>query len=116
MLSFLLLYWIGKYFYKLAEEHHKNKWKFAILGIVIFYASSFVFAMVIGTILEIISPGFIDEINESLYGLMMIPFGLISSYLFYDYLKRSWRPVEQDIIFDEEGNIIQEKSEPVEPA
>ena len=35
MLGLVLLYWIGKYFYKLAEEYDKSKWGFAILGLVL---------------------------------------------------------------------------------
>ena len=112
MLSFLLLYWIGKYFYKLAEEYNKNKWLFTILGIVVYYSGTFVFGFIVGAILETISPGFIDNINEYLYGILMVPFGLISCYLFYDYLKRSWRRVSSDLDFNKEG-VIEEKSGPL---
>ena len=115
MLGLILLYWIGKYFYKLAEEHNKSKWAFTILGIVVYYSGGFVFGLAIFTIIEIVSPKYTDTINEFLFGLIMVPFGILSCYLFYDYLKRSWKSFEQDIIFDEEGNIIQDKSEPVEP-
>ncbi len=115
MLGFLLLYWIGKYYYKLAEAYNKSKWLFTILGIVVYYAGTFVFGFIIGAIMEINSPGYTETVNEFLYGLMMVPFGIISSYLFYDYLKRSWRRVPQEMNFDKE-ETLQEKSEPVEPA
>ncbi len=36
---FLLIYFIGKYFYKLSEEYNQNKWLYAILGIVVYYAA-----------------------------------------------------------------------------
>ena len=34
MLGLLLIYFIGKYFYDLAAEFEKNKWLYAILGVV----------------------------------------------------------------------------------
>ncbi|TDN87659.1 hypothetical protein DET49_111107 [Salegentibacter sp. 24] len=40
MLGLLLLYWIGKYHYRLAGEYDKSQWGFTILGIVAYYADS----------------------------------------------------------------------------
>ena len=37
MLGFILLYWIGKYFYKLAEKYQKSEWGYALLGIGSYY-------------------------------------------------------------------------------
>lgn len=113
MLGLLLLYWIGKYFYKLAEDYDKSQWTYAILGILVYYAGTFVFGLAIGTIIEIASPGYVETINEFLFGLLMIPFGLLCCYLFYDYLKRSWKRNEALL---EEQKILEESSEPVEPA
>ncbi len=41
MLGLFLLYFIGKIFYQLAEAHNKNKWVFAILGVIAYYAGTF---------------------------------------------------------------------------
>ena len=109
MLGLVLLYWIGKYFYKLAEEYNKNKWGFTILGIVVYYAGILLFSIIIGIIAEIFSPGFIDNFNETLFGFLMLPFGLLSCYLLYKYLEKTWKkndPIKNNSI-DEIGKRIE---------
>ncbi|MDO6596914.1 hypothetical protein Q4512_08295 [Oceanihabitans sp. 2_MG-2023] len=91
MLGLVLLYWIGKYFYKLAEEFNKNKWGFAILGIVVYYAGIIIFSLIIGVSVELISPGFLDTFNETLLSFLMLPFGILSCYLLYKYLEKIWK-------------------------
>jgi len=91
MLGFVLLYWIGKYFYKLAEEYNKNQWGFAILGIVVYYSGVLLFGFIVGIIVEIISPGYVDSINDTLLGIIMLPFGILSCYLLYKYLEKTWK-------------------------
>lgn len=90
MLGLVLLYWIGKYFYKLAEEYDKSQWGFAILGIVVYYFGTFVLGFVFGLIVELISPGFFDTMNDMAINLLALPFGLLSCYLLYNYLEKTW--------------------------
>jgi hypothetical protein len=87
MLGLVLLYWIGKYFYKLAEDYDKSKWGFAILGIVVYYAVSIVFV----TIIMLIFPKFSDSSNDLIMSLIALPFGLLACYLFYYFLEKSWK-------------------------
>ena len=104
MLGLILLYWIGKYFYKLAEEYEKNKWAYAILGIVVYYGGTLSCGVLIGIIAEIVSPGFIDATNETLLSIMMLPFGILGCYLLYKYLEKTWKknmPINE---IDEIGN------------
>jgi len=91
MLSLLLLYWIGKYFYKLAEEYEKSKWGYGILGVIIFYAGFFLFGIGIMTIGEVFSEAFVDTFNETLLSFIMLPFGILSCYLMYKYLEKTWK-------------------------
>ncbi len=107
MLGLILLYWIGKYFYKLAEEYDKSKWGFAILGIVVYYAGTLIFGFGIGVIAEIISPGFFDGFNETILGLIVLPFGILSCYLLYKYLDKTWKkniPIKDELI-DQIGKV-----------
>ena len=67
MLGLLLLYFVGKYFYNLAKEYNKSNWGFAILGIVVYYGGIIIFSFIIGIVAEIISPGFFDTFNETLF-------------------------------------------------
>lgn len=90
MIGIILLYWIGKYFYKLAETFEKSKWGYAILGIITYYGSIVLIGIVIGILFEVISPGAIDGINETLLGILMLPFGILSCYLLYKFLEKKW--------------------------
>lgn len=98
MIGFLLLFWIGKYFYKLAEEYNKSKWGFAILGIVVYYGGIILFSAIVGIIGEIISPGFADTLNDTLFGFLMLPFGILSCYVLYKYLEKTWKKNNLDPI------------------
>lgn len=91
MLGLVLLYWIGKYFYKLAEEYTKNKWGFAILGIGVYYLGTFIFGIIFMIIGEVITPGYIDTFNETLLSFIALPFGILSCYLLYKYLQKTWK-------------------------
>jgi len=90
MLGLVLLYWIGKYYYKLAESFNKNKWGFAILGIAIYYIGIMVFGFIVGIIFELVSPGYLDTFNDKILGLLLLPFGILNCYLAYKYLEKTW--------------------------
>jgi hypothetical protein len=91
MLGLVLLYWIGKYHYRLAEQYNKNRWGYAILGVVTYYGGIILASFTIGFFAEIFSPGLLDEFNEMLFGLLMLPFGLLSTYFLYRLLENSWK-------------------------
>ncbi len=110
MLGILLLYWIGKYYYQLAEKHGKSRWGFAIFGIVIYYIGVFTFGFFVGVLIEIISPGYWDNLNEMVLGLLMLPFGILSTFIAYKYLERTWDKRALDIYIDPID--LQEKKEP----
>ena len=91
MLGLLLLYWIGKYFYKLAEEYDKSKWGFAILGVAVYYAGILLASFTTGIILGIFYPESLENLNEMLLGLAMLPFGILSCYILYKILENVWK-------------------------
>ena len=90
ILGFVLLYFIGKYFYKLAEEFNKNKWLYAILGIVVYYAGIFLGGILLALMDLLVGFNFNWESNLML-GLIVLPFGLGAAYLFYYILKKQWK-------------------------
>lgn len=92
MLGIVLLFFIGKYFYKLAEEFSQNKWLYAILGIVSYYFGAIVIGGVsIGLFIEFFTDEYIDNYSETTLGYMVLPFGIGFTYLFYYLLKRKWK-------------------------
>ncbi|SDR81855.1 hypothetical protein SAMN05216503_1034 [Polaribacter sp. KT25b] len=97
MLGLILIYWLGKKFYKLAEEYNKSQWGYAILGIVVYYAVSIIFATVILIIIE----SFSNTLNDYILGLIAMPFGLLGCYLLYKYLEKTWEhknPINDSLI------------------
>ena len=90
MLGLLLIYFIGKKYFNLAEEHDKNRWVFAVAGVIAYYVGTFIGAALIGIFAELISPGWLDEINEWLFGIMALPFGIFSTWGLYIWLERRW--------------------------
>ncbi|MCB0545066.1 MAG: hypothetical protein KDC61_11175 [Saprospiraceae bacterium] len=103
MLGLIFIYFIGKYFYDLAEEYGKHNWLYAIAGIVCYYAGSFIFGVILGVGIEIWSPGFLNEMNNKALGYIAIPFGVLTCVGMYYLLKRHWskgREGHADILDD----------------
>lgn len=113
MLGLILLYWIGKYFYKLSEEYNKSKWGFAILGIVVYYIASILFGIIILLIIDAFSNEYSeDPISDFLLGVIAMPFGLLACYLLYNHLKKTWEKEKPNTIklIDEIGKPSNEIS------
>jgi ethanolamine transporter EutH len=90
MLGLLFIYFIGKYFYNLAGEYEQNKWGYAILGVVVYYAATFLLGIGIVFIDKAFGFDLEWEENNSMIGLLSIPIGVLACYLFYTLLKRKW--------------------------
>lgn len=86
MLGIIFLYFIGKYFYTLAEKFDKNKWLYAILGVIVYYVGTFIGGVVLGILDGLLDIGF-DWDNSLVLGLIALPFGIATAYLFHYILK-----------------------------
>lgn len=106
MLGLVLLYFIGKKFYELADEYEKNKWGFAILGIIVYYLGAFVFVAVLGVFVVIMESDFLETTNNFIVGIMALPFGILSCYGLYYYLEKTWKKQNplRDKMIDQIGN------------
>ncbi len=105
MLSIIFIYFVGKPFYKLAESHDRNKWGFAILGVISYYLGYFIFGFLILIGIELWSDSSIDDIDDIVLNLMFVPFGILSCVGLYFLLKRIWskdKKVDENLI-DEIG-------------
>ena len=94
MLGLVLIYFIGKHYYNLAGLHEKNKWLFAIIGIVSYYAGTFVTGVVLGIVLL----GFetsVDDLNTVVLALIAFPFGIGLTILVYYLLKKNWQKTKK---------------------
>jgi hypothetical protein len=91
MLGLLLIYFIGKYFYQLATDFNKNKWVFAVIGVVTYYGGMVLFGFGLGVFLAMSdNVDFIDN-NEMLLNIIGIPVGIFSAWILYTVLKNNWK-------------------------
>jgi len=92
MLGIILIYFLGKYFYELAQDYYKHRWLFAILGVLSYYFGAIVIGgLLLGFGLEFFGESSIDSYSDIEISLMVIPFGIACAYLFYFLLKRQWK-------------------------
>lgn len=85
----LLIYFIGKHFYKLAEKFKQNKWLYAILAVVIYYAAGVVYVVTLVVLDDLFGFG-IDWDNAKGLEYLAIPIGLAADYGFHVLLKKKW--------------------------
>lgn len=91
MLGLILIYFIGKRFYQLADTYDKSKWGHAIGGVVTYYAGTFVFGLLFGIAIELWGSFSVLDMNDMVLGLIALPFGLASCYGLYVYLKKRYK-------------------------
>lgn len=90
MISLLLIYFIGKYFYDLAIEYNKSKWGWAIAGIISYYSGVLIISFIVGMIAEISSSGSIESWPRWVFVVMEIPSGIVGAWILYWLLKKKW--------------------------
>lgn len=90
ILGLCLIYYIGKQFYMLAEQFKKNKWLFAILGVISFYTGAFLTGLAMFIAAESGIIALIDTIPGIVLNLIWLPLGLLSCWALYSILKSSW--------------------------
>ncbi|MBD0825093.1 hypothetical protein [Aestuariibaculum marinum] len=109
MLSILLIYFMGKKFYELAIQYNQNKWLYAVLSIVVYFVSTFIFGIVLAVLDEFVFNWYIDWDNNSFISYLGIPVGLLSLYGFYKFLESRWK--KNIVIIKDE---IQDIGKPIE--
>ena len=91
MLGILLIYFIGKRFYDLAIEFEQNKWLYAILSVVLYYAAGFVFGVVLFVLDFYVFGWDLDWENNFEVNLLGLPVGLLSVWVLYMFLENRWK-------------------------
>lgn len=111
MLGIVLIYFIGKQYYTLAEDRNMNKWLYAFVGIGIYYLGTIIGATLIIFYTEFFGNG-IDSINDKALGYMSIPFGIFSVWGLYKILDKKWTDKKIDPI--EEIALIGKSEDDIE--
>lgn len=99
MLGFVIIFFIGKFYYELAQEYYKKRWLYGILGIIIYYSGTVIGTFILGTLDELINLG----INwGSSYNLLLIQLisGMGSAGLCYFVFWRKWK--KEDMLVKDE--------------
>lgn len=105
MLGILFLFFIGKYYYKLAEEYERNKWLFAFIGIAAYYAGTIVTGLIYGIIYFMMNPEASEESVDTIgLKLIVVVFGLLTCVALYFMLEKNWKK-EKKV---KKGDSIQE--------
>ncbi len=104
MFGLLLVYFIGKSYYHLARIYDKNKWVYAILGILSYYMGAFLGGILIA-ILALIGKFDITGTSDTLLGLMALPIGILSCWGLYKLLEKQW---SKEPTFYRDGSILDE--------
>jgi hypothetical protein len=104
MLGLFILYFLGKKFYELADEYDKNKWGFAILGVITYYGGAFVFGIVLGVLELLTETTWIETKSDLVLGLIAMPFGLLACYGLYYFLEKTWK---KEIVLQKDTRIEQ---------
>ena len=89
MLGMFFIYFIGKQFYELAQNHDRNKGGYAILGVFMYYLGTFVGAIGIAFVCYFLDIDF-ESLNDTLLSILSIPFGLLTVWLTYYFLKKKF--------------------------
>ncbi len=100
MLGLLLIYFVGKKFYELAESFDKNKWGIAILGVVFYYLGTFLVGILIGISASF---GYFSNLLEAstlVLSIIALPFGLLTAWGLYAFLDNSWSNNTKESNFD----------------
>lgn len=106
MIGILILFFIARWVYNLAKDFKKPyPWLYAILAVVVYYASVFIVGILIGILVIATNSSFLDSPgNELLLSLIAIPFGFGGVALLRYLLKRSWSKQKAN----EESEILDE--------
>lgn len=89
MFGLFLIYFIGKSFYELANKFEKKAWPYVVLGIISYYAGSFLVGVVLG-IAQLIFPFSTDDYPAVVWNIIALPFGVLSCWGTYKYLEWKW--------------------------
>jgi membrane-bound ClpP family serine protease len=100
MLGYIFIFYIGFYFYRLAENHKKNKWLFGIVGIITFVFGNFMYVLYANFFLE-------QDINE--FNILSVSFksfssGVLSIFILFHLLNFIWS--RKKVIREEEIDKI----------
>ncbi|NRA10541.1 MAG: hypothetical protein HRT57_01140 [Crocinitomicaceae bacterium] len=95
MLGLIVLYWIGKGHYNLANKHLRSGWLYAIIGVAIYYAGTLIAGIIIVLAAGFSGAQWIHTTPDIMLGLLGVPFGLAATWGFRAIMKKQWEKAEK---------------------
>ena len=77
------------------------------MGILAYYTGILVTGFIAGLLLGVFMPEQLDNMDSTLLGVCMLPFGGLACYLYYTYLGNLWKKNQS-----KSNNLIQEIGKP----
>lgn len=99
MLGIVFIYFLGRSYYRLAEEYKKSKWLWAVLGVVFYYGINFL----VGLVLAFTAYNWAVQ-NDILLMVIGIGLGLGGSIGIYHLLKYNWS--KQPVVSESNSDIL----------
>lgn len=85
-LGYILIFYIGFYFFRLAENHHKNKWLFGFLGIAIYFFGLVMYPLYI----RFFNTIELEEFKLTLVSFKSFTVGLVFVFIGFQLLNIIW--------------------------
>lgn len=85
-LGYIFLFYVGFYFYRLAENHNKNKWVFAIIGVATYFLGTILYPLY----LRIFNSEIIEDFDISSISLKSFLIGFLFVFLLFQILSFVW--------------------------
>lgn len=107
MVGIILIYFVGKAFYDLAGLNNKSQWGFAILGVASYYGGSFLGGIILGVLSEL-GVFSLEDIPETVLGIMALPVGVLTCWGTYAILKSQWSKAGEKVNSEDvlDGDLI----------
>ena len=89
MLGFVIIYFLGRSLYRLAETHGRSPWGHAIGSVLMYYVGTFL-AGIAFFLLADLNGGSIEDTSDMAINLAAVPFGLAAWYGYKAFFKHRW--------------------------
>lgn len=91
IIIYIFLFYVGFYFYRLAENHKRNKWIYGVLGIVTYIIGANIYPV----FLYFIDSEYIDDYDLTSIAFKSFLIGIISVFVLFQVLSFVWNKKEE---------------------
>ncbi|CAM1368000.1 conserved membrane protein of unknown function [Tenacibaculum soleae] len=85
--GYILLFYVGFYFYRLAENYNRNKWLYAFLGLVFFFIGCFGYVMYV----RFFEMDEIQGFDIAMISIKSVGMGILFSFVMFHFIDFIWK-------------------------